>query len=173
MRSRGRRISLASAPKDFVFFLFAPHRTSAVLPRHSAAPSHRPRSLLSSYTPRRGSPRCGSGAPGGALGALDSGDLGVCCLRGRRAGAGGEGGCSSCAELRVRARWSCCSRRELEMYGPPSRGGGGASAAGEQPRVYQVWRGSNVSSPPSVSLTPAFGFCVLVNSASGSAAYGY
>jgi hypothetical protein len=28
------------------------------------------------------------------------------------------------------------------MYAPPSRGGGGA---GEQPRVYQVWRGSNVS----------------------------
>ena len=32
------------------------------------------------------------------------------------------------------------------MYGPPSRGGAGAGAAGEQPRVYQVWRGSNVSS---------------------------
>ncbi|ONM22795.1 putative protein S-acyltransferase 7 [Zea mays] len=29
------------------------------------------------------------------------------------------------------------------MYGPPSRGGGGAGAAGEQPRVYQVWHGSN------------------------------
>ncbi|GJM98328.1 hypothetical protein PR202_ga15324 [Eleusine coracana subsp. coracana] len=29
------------------------------------------------------------------------------------------------------------------MYVPPSRGGGGAGAAGEQPRVYQVWRGSN------------------------------
>ena len=55
------------------------------------------------------------------------------------------------------------------MYGPPSRGGGGAGAAGEQPRVYQVWRGSNVSSRSlSVSLTPGFGFCVPVNSATGS-----
>lgn len=56
------------------------------------------------------------------------------------------------------------------MYGPPSRGGGGAGADGEQqPRVYQVWRGSNVSSRAlSVSLTPGFGFCVVVNSASGS-----
>jgi hypothetical protein len=34
-----------------------------------------------------------------------------------------------------------------KMYVPPSRGGGGASAAGEQSRVYQVWRGSNVSAP--------------------------
>ncbi|OEL24660.1 putative protein S-acyltransferase 7 [Dichanthelium oligosanthes] len=29
------------------------------------------------------------------------------------------------------------------MYGPPSRGGAGAGASVEQPRVYRVWRGSN------------------------------
>uniref|UniRef100_A0A453L8R4 Uncharacterized protein n=1 Tax=Aegilops tauschii subsp. strangulata TaxID=200361 RepID=A0A453L8R4_AEGTS len=38
------------------------------------------------------------------------------------------------------------------MYVPQSSRGGGGSA-GEQPRVYQVWRGSNVSAPSSLSLS--------------------
>ena len=42
------------------------------------------------------------------------------------------------------------------MYGPPSRGGGGAGASGEQPRVYQVWRGSNVSARAPPFSTPLF-----------------
>jgi hypothetical protein len=55
------------------------------------------------------------------------------------------------------------------MYGPPSRGSGGAGASGEQPRVYQVWKGSNVSTRTTpVSLALCLGFRVPVNSGSGS-----
>jgi hypothetical protein len=61
--------------------------------------------------------------------------------------------------LGVRIQWRGCGRRELEMYGPPSRGGGGAGTAGEQPRVYQVWRGSNVSSPSLFFSDPCFFLC--------------
>jgi hypothetical protein len=53
------------------------------------------------------------------------------------------------------------------MYAPQSsRGAGASGSAAEQPRVYQVWRGSNVSAL-SVSLS-RFGAVCSRNSGSGS-----
>ena len=49
------------------------------------------------------------------------------------------------------------------MYVPPLPGGAGGrddAPAGEQPRVYQVWRGSNVRKLyPPLSLPPSLSIC--------------
>jgi hypothetical protein len=93
-------------------------------------------------------------------------DLGVCCCARRR-------DCAAAGRSDAAYRFSGSRRgslRRTRMYAPQSSRGAASASAADQPRVYQVWRGSNVSAlPPSLPPSlPRFGAVCSRNSGSGS-----